>query len=45
MLTFPILFRDGGILTGIGVLVMSSIVSYKTCRIYVIHLAPKDRDV
>ena len=45
MLTFPVLFQSAGIVTGIGVLLVSCIVSYKTCRIYVMHLAPEDNDV
>jgi amino acid permease len=45
MLTFPVLFQKAGILTGIIVLLVSCMISYKTCRIYVMHLAPNDRDV
>ncbi len=45
MLTFPILFKTAGIVTGIMVLIVSSIISYKTCRVYVMHLAPEDNDV
>lgn len=44
MLTFPILFREAGILTSVLVLVISSLISYKTCRIYILHLAPSDND-
>jgi amino acid permease len=45
MLTFPVLFSKAGIVTGILVLVVSCTISYLTCRIYVMHLAPKDNDV
>lgn len=45
MLTFPVLFQKAGIFTGILVLVVSSIISFKTCRIYVMHLSPSDNDV
>ena len=45
MLTFPVLFKEAGIITGIIVLIISAIISYKTCRIYVMHLAPGDNDV
>jgi sodium-coupled neutral amino acid transporter 9 len=45
MLTFPVLFQKAGIFTGILVLIVSSIISYKTCRIYVMHLSSKDNDV
>lgn len=45
MLTFPVLFQKAGIVTGIIVLFVSCLISYTTCRIYVMHLAPKDNDV
>lgn len=45
MLTFPVLFQKAGIVTGIIVLVVSCLISYTTCRIYVMHLSPKDTDV
>lgn len=45
MLTMPILFLKSGIVTGVLVLIISGFVSYKTCRIYVLHLAKKDNDV
>ena len=45
MLTMPILFLKSGIVTGILVLLVSGFVSYKTCRIYVTHLAKGDNDV
>lgn len=45
MLTFPVLFQKAGIVTGIVVLAVSCLISYKTCRIYIIHLSPNDKDV
>lgn len=45
MLTFPIQFRQAGILTSVIVLAISAYISYKTCRIYAIHLSKKDSDV
>jgi len=45
MLTFPIQFREAGIITSVMVLVVSAFISYKTCRIYAIHLSDKDTDV
>lgn len=45
MLTFPVLFQKAGIITAIIVLIVSCLVSYITCRIYVMHLAPEDNDV
>lgn len=45
MLTFPIQFRHAGLITSIIVLAISALISYKTCRIYAIHLSKKDTDV
>jgi amino acid permease len=45
MLTMPILFKTSGILTGSIVLVVSGLISFLTCRIYVIHMADEDKDV
>lgn len=45
MLTMPILFLNSGIIAGVIVLLISGYISYKTCRIYVIHLGEKDNDV
>lgn len=45
MLTFPIQFKTAGIITSIIVLAVSAFISYKTCRIYAIHLSNKDTDV
>lgn len=38
MLTLPLLFRDAGIVTSAIVLVLSGIISRKTCNIYIQHL-------
>jgi amino acid permease len=45
MLTFPIQFRNAGLITSVIVLAISALISYKTCRIYAIHLSKKDTDV
>lgn len=45
MLTFPVLFKKAGIITGIIVLIISSTISYITCRIYIMHLSANDKDV
>lgn len=45
MLTFPVLFKKAGIITGIIVLIISSMISYITCRIYIMHLSANDKDV
>lgn len=39
MLTLPILFRESGLATGIVILLISGIISYKTCSLYVIHMS------
>lgn len=45
MLTFPILYRTAGIATSTVVLMISGIVSFITCRIYVLHMSDDDKDV
>ena len=45
MLTLPILFRTSGILTGLLVLFVSGIISYKTCRIYVLHMSEAENSI
>ncbi len=39
MLSFPILFKDTGLISSSIVLILSAIISYATCRIYVLHAA------
>jgi amino acid permease len=41
MLTLPILFRDAGILIGVFVLIISGLISYKTCSLYLLHMSNK----
>ena len=41
MLTLPILFRDAGILIGVLVLIISGLISYKTCSLYLLHMSNK----
>lgn len=38
MLTLPILYRSSGIITGIIILLVSGLISYKTCSLYVLHM-------
>lgn len=45
MLTMPILFRSAGMVTGSIILIISGIISFITCRIYVIHMSNEDKDV
>jgi amino acid permease len=45
MLTMPILFRSSGMVTGSIILIVSGLISFITCRIYVIHMSAEDRDV
>ena len=37
LLTLPILFRDSGLISSIIVLAVSAVISFATCRIYVMH--------
>ena len=41
MLTLPMLFRTSGVCTGVIVLLLSGFISYKTCRLYILHMAEK----
>lgn len=45
MLTMPILFRSAGMITGSIILIVSGLISFITCRIYVIHMSNEDKDV
>ena len=45
MLSLPIMFREAGILSGTIVLAFSALVSYITCRIYVLHNSKDDSTV
>lgn len=45
MLTMPILFKSTGMVTGTIVLAISGLISFITCRIYVIHMSTEDKDV
>jgi amino acid permease len=37
LLSFPILFRDAGLISSTIITVVSCLISYFTCRIYVMH--------
>lgn len=39
MLTLPILFRDSGLGIGTLILLISGLISYKTCSLYVLHMS------
>lgn len=45
MLTFPILYRSAGIATSSIVLLISGLISFATCRVYVFHMAAEDVEV
>eukprot|EP00919_Chromeraceae_sp_WS-2016_P078531 GHVR01186097.1.p1 GENE.GHVR01186097.1~~GHVR01186097.1.p1 ORF type:complete len:262 (+),score=-11.54 GHVR01186097.1:446-1231(+) len=45
MLTLPVMFRDSGIITGTLIMLASGLISYQTCKIYVIHLSDGDNDI
>lgn len=45
MLSLPIIFRDAGIISCTLVLTFSAIISYVTCRIYVLHTNEEDKGV
>lgn len=37
LLSFPILFKTKGIISSVIVMIVSAIISFLTCRIYVLH--------
>ena len=43
-LTMPILFRSTGLITGSMILALSGLISYITCRIYVMHMSAEDKN-
>jgi amino acid permease len=45
MLTLPLLFRTSGVLTGILVLLISGVISYKTCMLYILHMAEEEEGI
>ena len=45
LLSLPIVFRDTGLISSTIVLAFSAIISYVTCRIYVLHANKEDKDV
>lgn len=45
MLALPLLFRQTGMLASLVILLITGFISSKTCNIFLIHLAPKDKDV
>ena len=44
LLTFPVLFRNAGIITSTIILFVSAIISFITCRIYTFHAIDADKD-
>jgi amino acid permease len=45
MLTFPILYCSAGVITSSIILLLSGLISFVTCRIYVLHTSDEDKDV
>lgn len=45
MLSFPILFKKTGLISSTLVLLLSGIISFVTCRVYVLHGGEEDKDV
>lgn len=45
MLTLPLLFRTSGVLTGILILLISGVISYKTCMLYILHMAEEEEGI
>jgi len=45
LLSFPILFRDAGLISSTIITVVSCVISYFTCRIYVMHNKKDEKTV
>ena len=45
MLTFPILFRTTGLISSTVVLIISGIISYMSCRVYVVHVRDDENSI
>lgn len=45
MLTIPILFRESGVVTGLLILLVSGVISYLTCELYILHMGEKDASI
>lgn len=45
MLSFPILFKKTGLISSTLVLFFSAVISFVTCRVYVLHGGEEDKDV
>lgn len=45
LLSFPIFFKTKGVLSGSLVLALSALISFLTCRIYVLHSKQDEKDV
>ena len=42
LLSFPILYRDSGLISSTIVIIVTCIIAYLTCRIYVLHSKPSE---
>lgn len=45
ILSLPLIFRDSGVASGTIVLLISAIISFITCRIYVLHSSDEENDI
>lgn len=45
ILSLPLIFRDDGLLSGTMVMVVSALISFVTCRIYVLHCTEEEVDI
>lgn len=45
LLSFPVLFKRKGVISSAIVVVISAIISFLTCRIYVLHSKKKEKDI
>lgn len=45
ILSLPLIFRDSGLGSGTIVLIISAVISFITCRIYVLHSSDQENDI
>lgn len=45
LLSFPVLFKEKGVVSSTIVVFLSSLIAYVTCRIYVLHSKTSEKDI
>lgn len=45
LLSFPVLFKEKGVISSTIVVALSALIAYSTCRIYVLHSKKSEKDI